>query len=161
MELGGDLSQNPVNQKQRTHPLGGGGWVGKRREWSLGKLVEVREGAQEDSQGRAWPVLNECQGSPETVGVADVYRACAVTMSGSEVLSWHSHSFKCLPDKILNYTVGGRRGFVYKRVTGRHHQITAGSPISGHRAGRRLQIPRTQAIASPVRLLANRIHRDA
>ena len=78
----------------------------------------------------------------------------AVTMSGSKVLFWNSHSFKCLPDKILNYTVGGRSGFTYNSVTGRQHQIMAGSPIPGHSVGQCLLTPSVQATASPVLLLS-------
>lgn len=54
--------------------------------------------------GKSWISAREPQKASEQQMAIDP----VVTMSGSKVLFWSSHSFKCLRDKILNYTVAGR-----------------------------------------------------
>lgn len=72
----GHLSQNPVNQKQRTHhPLGGGGCVGKMGWSSLGEI----SGSKRRFSGPAWPVLNARNrvADAHRNSAADVCRPCS------------------------------------------------------------------------------------
>lgn len=82
---GGYFSQNPIKQRQRSHPWGASYilviWAeraGRKNETvepqeiSKSKRINVRSVSR-----RAWQVLNKCQGATESVRAADGHRPCS------------------------------------------------------------------------------------